>query len=483
MFLTPFITGRLGVEAYGFISMAKDFSYYAAIITSTVNSFAARYIAIDYHAGNIDKANTYFSSVFWGDLGLGTGIFGLAALLSWNLDKLIRIPSGMAADVKWLFLLMSARFFLLTACAVFECAAYVTDKLDLAGVFKTLSYALEGASLYFLFRFLEPHMYYVGIGLFAASTIMAAGHYRISEKYMPELCPRMKDFSLQALKTLVLDGIWSAMTTLGDALNNGLDLLICNLMLSPIEMGEAAVAKTIHTMLSGIFAIISPAFHPMFLKSYASGKKEEFLGELSTAMKLSGMASNIAFAGFAALGPVFLGLWLPGQDTAVIYRLAMINCVTLVASGPLQPLYYIYTLTLKKKIPCLVTFIGGAMNVAGMFLLIRHTKLGVDAVMVTTAIVSCAIGFVFNPLYMAHVTGISPKWFYKHIIMNLVSCMTASCLFFMARRLYLPQGWIPLAGTAAIYTAAGAAVQSLILFGRESIRKASLALLSRDKAS
>lgn len=53
----------------------------------------------------------------------------------------------------------------------------------------------------------------------------------------------------------------------------------------------------------------------------------------------------------------------------------------------LQPIYYVNTLTVKNKIPCFITIIGGLLNVVGMFILIKYTNLGVYAVPITTAVI------------------------------------------------------------------------------------------------
>lgn len=49
-FLTPFITNMLGTEAYGFVTLSKNFVSYAVIISTALDSYATRYIAMEYHS-------------------------------------------------------------------------------------------------------------------------------------------------------------------------------------------------------------------------------------------------------------------------------------------------------------------------------------------------------------------------------------------------------------------------------------------------
>lgn len=64
LLLTPYIVENIGTEAYGFVSLAKTFANYALIFTTALNTFAARFISIEYFDRNIKKAQQYFNSVF-----------------------------------------------------------------------------------------------------------------------------------------------------------------------------------------------------------------------------------------------------------------------------------------------------------------------------------------------------------------------------------------------------------------------------------
>ena len=64
-FLTPYVTGRLGTEAYGFASLASNFVNYATLLTIALNSMSGRFISIAIHKGKEKEADEYFSSVFF----------------------------------------------------------------------------------------------------------------------------------------------------------------------------------------------------------------------------------------------------------------------------------------------------------------------------------------------------------------------------------------------------------------------------------
>ena len=51
--------------------------------------------------------------------------------------------------------------------------------------------------------------------------------------------------SFSKIKNLLKNGIWNSLNQLGNELNSGLDLLISNLMLSAVAMGQISVVKNI----------------------------------------------------------------------------------------------------------------------------------------------------------------------------------------------------------------------------------------------
>ena len=56
-FLTPFILKSLGNEAYGFVGLSNAIVSYAAVITVAINSVSGRFVAYEWHRGDIERAN------------------------------------------------------------------------------------------------------------------------------------------------------------------------------------------------------------------------------------------------------------------------------------------------------------------------------------------------------------------------------------------------------------------------------------------
>lgn len=461
--LTPYITNTVGTEAYGFVSLAKQFAQYAVIVTTALNTYAARYIGIAYHQKDQRQADVFFSSVFWGDVILASVILTGAVWLVFFLEYLIFIPKEIVVDVKILFLFTFLNLWVSTVFSAFGCISYVKNKMDITGAFKAISYTTNAVVLVVTYVLFPAKVFYVGIGMIAATAVVALSDLWITRKFAPEFWPKRRDFSLSAVKRLVMDGCWASFSSVGELLNNGLDLIISNQMLSSLAMGQIAIAKTMNTIVQSLYAVVDQAFFPMFLKSYANNQKQRLLDELKLSMKLSGYLANIAFAGFVALGMAYYKLWLPGQDIHLLYQLTVVTILTCIPSGAIHPLYYVYTLTVKKAFPCIVTILGGILNVAGMYVLIKYAGMGVYAVAWTTVIVMMFINFVTNPLYMAHVLKVPYGTFYPDIIRNAFSCMLLTAVFYGFARLYTPDTWLTLVLCAAVYALIGAPIHFVVV--------------------
>lgn len=469
--LVPYITKHVGSDAYGFVSLSKQFVEYATIITAALNSFAARYIAVEYHRGDIKRANTYISSVFWGNLALGFLVLAGAVICICELDRLLNIPVNIVADVKLLFLFVFINFWFTTVFSVFSSAALVENKLDIAGGFKGASYVTEALVLYVIYVLFPPKVFYVGIGLLSASMVIVLSNRWIWHRYTPELKLTKGLFSIQAVKDLVLAGIWTSINSLGELLNHGLDLIICNVMLSSTAMGQLAIAQTINTMFAALLNLVAQSFQPIFLKSYSRNNRGALLQDLKFSMKISGMFANIGVAGFASVGLIYYKLWIPGQDINLLYKLTVIILLTSIPGGPMKPLYYIYTLTVKQFIPSMVTIIGGLLNVAGMYLLITYCNMGVYAVVWTTAAVMAIINFVTNPLYMAHVLHLPWHTFYPNIIRNVAACGAVAAVYRGFLHIYTPCDWTSLILCVLVYAVTGMLIHLCIVCERQDWQK------------
>lgn len=468
--LTPYITDNVGTESYGFVTLAKDFAQYVTIATMLINSFASRFIVVAKHRNEDEQANIYYSSAFFGDLALGGLIFALSLVAIMFLEKLLNIPTELILDVKLLFFFLFLKFLINTVFTVYESGAYVSNRLDITGVFKLVSYLVEAAVLFILFYFFPPHVYYVGVAILISALVTAISNVWIKERFAGELTIKRAYFRWSAIKDLVVNGIWSSFNSLGSFLHSGLDLLITNLMLNPLQMGQLAIVSSIGIIFRSIVTTVSTAFQPMLLKDFAVDDQEKVIDTFSVAMKLSSWFTNIGFAGFAVLGLVYFRLWIPHQDIELVYSLTNFANIQYITMGVVYPLFYAYNLALKKVIPCVMTFVSGFFNVVGMYFLIKYTSLDLYAVVGTTVVITAFLNLVLHPIYIARVMHYKVGMFYPNILRCVAACGVLYLLFAGLSRLYMPHSWITLILTAAVYAGIGSVVHFVVVLNKKEWR-------------
>lgn len=80
--------------------LAKNFTQYATIITIALNSYAARYITVSYHNNDMEKAQEYISSVYYGDVAISAVIMIVAGGFILFLDRILNISLELVTSVK-----------------------------------------------------------------------------------------------------------------------------------------------------------------------------------------------------------------------------------------------------------------------------------------------------------------------------------------------------------------------------------------------
>lgn len=461
--LTPYITDNIGIEAYGFVSLAKNFVNYAQIATIAITSFVVRYISVSYHERKMQEANEYYSTSVIACVALAGVIFISALLLITKIDLLLNVPQNLIFSVKLLFLIVFLNFVLTTATTPFTTAAYIKNRLDITGIIKIIAYLVDAGVMVILFITCTPNVWFVGMGSLAASVVTFICTYILSKKLVPELVFNKDFFSVSKLKNLVGNGVWNSLNSLGNELNSGLDLIISNLFLNGVATGQIAVVKTIGTMFSMLYEVVYQPFQPNLIKAYASGDVNVFINEQKKAMRICGYFSNVAFAGFVALGGLYYKLWLPSEDTKLLHVLTIVTVLGSVTAGVMRPIYYVYTLTLKNKLPCWITIAGGFLNVVSMYVLLKYTQMGVYAIVSTTTVIMLCINLFFNPVYAAYNLKISVKVYYKVIFKHLISAAIMVGGFIGIARVIRPSGWIGLIASAIIMCISGLIIHVLIM--------------------
>ncbi len=466
-FVTRFCTEIMGIELYGFVSIAKTIVNYGSILTIALTSFAVRYIALSYHEKKYDVAGEYYSSSMVGIVVICSVLLIVAIPMVVFIDRILVIPSDSVNDVRVLFLLIMSVFILTTINSPCASSAYIKNKLDVLNIIKIVSYIIEVGALFVLFKCFNAHIWFVGIASLLSAAVIFFGNIILKNKYTPEVRFGYRFFSMNKLKDLVVHGAWNSVNQLGNVLNSGLDLIVSNLMLTGVQTGQISVAKSIGTLFSTLYITLLQPFVPELLKSYSSGNEIVFKRSVKKAMVVCGGICNIAFAGFASLGTLYYKLWLPNEDSSILYLLTVVTVFLSVTSGVLQPVYYINTLTLKNRGPCVVTVIGGLLNVGSMYFLLRFSDLQSLAVVATTLVIMTCINVIYVPIHAANSLNYKPLFFLRILFFNVISAIIMCFAFYIVAMITKPASWAGLIMSACLMVPIGGAVHYFVAAKRK----------------
>lgn len=398
-FVGSYIVKAIGGEAYGFINLCNTTINYATLITVALNSVAGRFITIEVHKGNNERANRYFTSTFIANIILSFLLMLVFIPLSFNLENIFAIPENLVHSVKLLFILTFVNLIISIIGNVFTVATFITNKLYLSNIANLLGASSKIFLLWLLFGTLSPDLVFVGISTIVNAVIILVMNVIYTHRLVGSLKIRISNFSLKDTVELFVSGVWNSITKLSQILSDGLDVLFSNIWIGSYAMGQLSIAYTIPNFVSSFFSMIISLFSPQLTESYAKSKKKEIVSELKLNMKMTGFVGNIIFFGIVLMGKEFFQLWVPTANIQLVYQLSVISVISILASAIVSPLTNIFLVTNTLKINSLVWLGVSAFNTVCVLILLKTTSLGVFAVAGVSKIVGTIVNLTYLPIY------------------------------------------------------------------------------------
>lgn len=478
-FITPYITDRFGSDIYGYVKMANDFASYASLFSIALNSMASRFIMIELAQDNHAKAQQYFSSVGIANIILAAIFLVPSALCVYFLDSLFEIAPVMVFEVKLTFALTFANFIVQLLFSIFSNCYYITNSLYLSSLRSSQASIINVVTVLALFAAFTDRISYVVCGTLAATVFTVSANYYYSRKLIPELRFRLSDFNAKRVYEVLSSGIWNSINTLGQTLSSGLDLLITNIFIGPAEMGYLSVAKTVPNVIITFNSTIANVFSPNLMHLYAEGDKEGLKAAAKSAMRFMATYCSIPIAILITMGTEFFRLWVPSQPAEMLNLLAVLTIINSSITGPLQPLYQIFTITNKVRENALVMIAYGFACVICSYTLLRLTNIGIYVVVSVSLAGSLIVATFYHLPYTAKHIGLPKLAFFPEVLKSILSTVLVTVIGFCVK--------LPLnVGASWLYWFAGAVLTAVFGFAlnfflilRRAERKRLVAMLKK----
>ena len=481
-FLTPYITRTVGVAAYGFVPLASNFVSYVTIVTTAFNSMGSRFITVELQQDNRKRANGYFSTIFFMNIGLAAFSGIVFTIIISCLTKIIEIPKELTSDIVILFALsfLSAIFSL--AMNVFSSATFCKNRLDLKSIVSIITTIVRAFLLVVLFMLFPAKVYYIGLANISVSIIEGISNFFIQKKIMGELKVLRSDFHKKYIKTLFTSGVWNSVSQLSSILMTGLDLLVANIFISASDSGILSIAKIMPNLLYTCVALIVTNFGPQFVLAYADRKNgNNLLDTMDFSAKLISFITVIPVAGFIGFGKEFFQLWVPEQNASLLFILAILTLLGDAVSYPIKAFDNIFSAVNKLRWPAIATLVCGLLNVLIMIPLLKYTELGLYAIAGTSAILLASKDLLFKIPYIAKIVKINPVYLWKYVFKYIFCAAIIIGLSIIIKQLIPANGWITLISDAIIVGMIGCLINYAILFNSNEKRKVQLMIKEKIK--
>lgn len=470
--LSPFVVGKLGEEAYGFINLANNFVSYASLVSVAINSMACRYISVEYNSGNKEKAKSYFCSVFIANCFL----YGLILIISisfvYKLEYIVNITAALVFQVKLTFLLSFVNMGTSLIGTVYTAAAFTTGKMHYNSIVQIVSNVIKSILIYTLFSFLPAKVYYLSLATLIAGIVTLWGNYKVTKKLFVDFDIDRNYFDFNKLKVLLKSGFWVLISNISNLLLNGLDLLFSNWFISSAIMGRLSLAKQIPLALSNALGVFSNIFSSALTKVFASDGNNKLVDEANSQLKILTMFFTVPYAGIIVFGYNFLKLWLSdssytGTQLVEIYILMIVVLLDIIISTYMYSIHSIFIAIDKVRIYSVVLLVSSIISIATTLIFLKCTGLGVYAIAGTSTVI---LGFTHGVIVPACAAKLlhRPIWtFWKTEFRSWVSLAIVCVVFSVVKNLMDFPNWISFFVNILIAGLIGYILEFIVIFSKQ----------------
>ncbi|MBE3610444.1 MATE family efflux transporter [Campylobacter californiensis] len=468
-FLTPYILKSLGNEAFGFVGLSNAIVSYAAVITVAINSVSGRFVAYEWHKGNLERANSYYSSVLAVNFIFALFVVVASGIFILNLDVILNVPSHIKTDVTLTFVFYFINFCVGLFNGVITVCAFVRNKLYLLSIRNAISSAILATLIVLLFYLFSAMITYIAISALISSIFVLLSTIYMSKRITPELKFDLKIFDFNKIKELLNSGVWNSFNALNRILLTGMDLFICNIFINAWMTGILATAKAAPIILESFVAQLSSIFSPKFVEFYSKGNILALINEAKFSMRTVAFIMSAPAAFFVVFGRDFYSLWLPfksADEITLIYNLSMITLVPIVFISYLFSLFGIDSATNKLRRPAIANTILGVSTILAQICIVKFSDYGIYGIAIVGAGFYCIRILFFDLINAALNLDVKLTTFYGVYLRNLALFVFVCMIYYAISRLVSIQSWIDLAFALVALLAFGYIINLFLIFNK-----------------
>ena len=286
---------------------------------------------------------------------------------------------------------------------------------------------------------------YIGIAAVVSGIVSFSINAHFKKSLLPELrISPYKSFSYSKIKTLLSSGIWNSINQLSNVLLTHIDLLITNIFISAAATGDFALVKMTPNLIYTLLALLSGSFIPNFNILYAKGKYEELLHEIKKSMKIVGILICIPIGFLLVFADEFFSLWVPSVDSNYLFWLSFITVLPMIFGSSINPVFGVFTVTNRLRVPSLVLLAAGILNTAFIYVLLKTTDLGIWSIPIVSAIQQGIRNFFFTPMYASVCLKQKLLTFYPTVFKCCFALLVVCAVGYVIKETITIESWLML---------------------------------------
>lgn len=415
LWLIPYLVAKIGVAAYGLVPLAMVFTSYISVISVSINGAITRFITIDIENGNWVNANKTFNTALFVLLAIIIVQIPILSIVVVKVDYFLNVPSDLLVEAYYLFSFTFIGYLISLLNGVFGTSMYAKNRLDLSRTVDIAGISTRVFIIVLLFNIYHPSIIYIGIANITSAVITFLISTYNWRKLTPRLVIDIKSFDFSKLKDLTSMGGWLVVNMVGFLLFLKIDLIVINRYFGASETGTYAAVLQWNSLIRTIAGVLSGVIGPMILISYASNKLSDVIRFSHFGVKFLSLSIAVITGLISGLAGEILGLWL-GSEFSEYGLLLVIMLFHLSINLGVLPLLSINTALNKVKLPGIISFLMGSLNLFLAIIFVKYFHWGLYGVAIAGGIALTLKNGLFTPWYAGKILNINAFKFFKPLI-------------------------------------------------------------------
>jgi len=429
-YITKILLKYLGTDLYGVTILFSSFNQYIGLIVIVITASVSRFVSFEYFKDEFNEANEYYSTAFYSLVIGSIVIFILLFLLSFYLNNIFNLPLEYLQDIQFFFLLSIFSFLLMSIYSIFNVGMTIKHTFYINDIINIFSKSIQLLTLIFLiyiFHSISLFGYALSIILFSICSLFLA--YMISKRII-ELDIKVSYFNILKLKDMSKMGFASLFNNLGMLLYTSSDIIIINILLGSSYVGNYGIALQMSFLIPMVGSSFSRIFTPYIVELISKDRRIKLIDNIKSYSHIFSIFIGLIFSILVVFSSTILYFWLGKEFEHLYLLIILLSIYQLLHQSTVLSFTYI-TMMNKLKLPSIVTFVAGIINVILSIVLIKYTILGIYGAVIATIITVFFKTVIFNVVYAAYLLKINPLILWTPIIKGLSLPLLYSCITYL----------------------------------------------------